>query len=223
MSSLPDPGRAGRRRLLLAAGAVVLVLAVVLAVVLGTRGDDAPAASPGRAAASSATASAPGTSSSPTSAAPSAVATTGAPATDAGGNGDQLPPSLAPVALDQPATGETGVSAALTSVEGVQATGNGPGNVSGPALRVGVRITNGTAAPLPLAGVQVTLTYSAEQTPASPVNDPSAIALSGTLDPGASADGAFVFTVPADQRSLVTVTVGYQAGAPFLVFSGPAA
>lgn len=33
----------------------------------------------------------------------------------------------------------------------------------------------------------------------------------------------YVFTVPAGDRDLVTLSVGYQAGAPFMVFTGSGA
>ena len=59
--------------------------------------------------------------------------------------------------------------------------------------------------------------------PAGPIAaDPSA-PLSGVLDPGATKSGTYVFTVPADQRNPVTVTVNYSAGAPTLVFTGQVA
>jgi hypothetical protein len=64
--------------------------------------------------------------------------------------------------------------------------------------------------------------YGADKTPASPLDDPSQRPFGiDMVAPGASADGVYVFTVPEGQRDLVTVEVGYQAGAPLLLFSGP--
>jgi hypothetical protein len=34
--------------------------------------------------------------------------------------------------------------------------------------------------------------------------------------------GVYLFTVPEDDRDTVTVSVGYEAGAPYLVFTGSA-
>ena len=48
-------------------------------------------------------------------------------------------------------------------------------------------------------------------------------AFGGVLQTGRSAEGRYVFSVPEDARDVVTVTVGYAAGAPFLVFTGSAA
>ena len=44
--------------------------------------------------------------------------------------------------------------------------------------------------------------------------------LSGALAAAGSAKGMYVFTVPADARNPVTVTVNYSSGAPTLVFTG---
>jgi hypothetical protein len=130
-----------------------------------------------------------------------------------------LPNSAPPVALDAPAqVGDVTVS--LVGIEAIQGTATGPGDVAGPALRVTVRVANGAADPLDLLGVAVSMTYGAESTPASPLGDPSTAAFSGTLEPGASADGVYVFRIPTDARSSVTVSVGYQPGAPYAVFTG---
>ncbi|SNS73536.1 hypothetical protein SAMN06893096_10795 [Geodermatophilus pulveris] len=135
---------------------------------------------------------------------------------------DELPPSLPAVALDRPAEADDGVAASLTALEAVDGTGTGPGDVAGPAVRVTVELRNGTAAPLDLLGVAVDLTHGPERVPASPLGDPSARAFSGTLAPGAVADGVYVFRVPADARDLVTVSVSPRPGAPYLVFEGAA-
>lgn len=212
----------GRRSWLVACAAgVVVLLAVVLAFVLG---DDEPgtgsrtSADAGVGASSASPSGAPGTTPTPTQ----IPALPAAPAAGAGGDGDHLPPSLAPVHLEEVATAESGVAARLVAVDGIQATGTGPGNISGPALRVTVRLDNASDRTLDLGGVQVTMSYGADEAPASPVNDPTAASFTGVLPPGASAEGRYVFTVPEDARDVVMVSVGYEAGRPFLVFSGSA-
>jgi hypothetical protein len=211
------PTRSRRRRVLAALSALAVVALVVLAVVVLGRGDDRAAASGGSA--------------SPTTAAP-AAATAAAPALPAPlptpvpagptGTVDDAPPSLPPVALDQTAAAGDGITASLTSIEAIQGTATGPGNVSGPALRVTVRLTNGTAAPVALGGVSVDLASGNELTPASPLNDPSAAPFTGMVAPGHQAEGVYVFSIPAQSRDSVTVSVGYQAGAPIMVFTGSA-
>ena len=154
--------------------------------------------------------------------APAPVSTAGpiAPA----GNIDQIVPE-APVTT-APAVGLTDtadfgdrVTARITQVAAVQATATLPGEVSGPAVAVTVEITNSSAETVGLDSVTLTLTDAAGN-PASPIAADPSTPLSGVLAAGAAATGTYVFTVPADQRNPVTVTVSYSSGAPTLVFSG---
>lgn len=213
------PGRDRTRRLVLVAVVMVALVAVVVTFILVSRSGDEK-----RPAAAASTSSAPG-SAAATTPPPGSSSSTPVPPPAAGEpvSGDELPPSMAPVALDQPAIGESGVSARLSAIEAIQGTGTGPGNVNGPALRITVSVTNGSSQALSLDSLQVTMTYGAEQTPASPLNDPSQATFGGVLQSGKAAEGRYVFSVPEDARDVVTVTVGYTAGAPFLVFTGSAA
>ncbi|WP_138758627.1 hypothetical protein [Modestobacter altitudinis] len=200
--------------------AVVAAALVVLALTTGGSGDD-----PAGAAASSGSATATATPAAP-SAAPAPVALAPAadtpeptgPTTDA----DEPPVSLDPVPLDQPAAVGNGVTAEVVSLDAVDATGVGPGNVTGPALRVTVALTNGTADELSLGGVAVDLAAGPELVPASPVNDPAAAPFSGTVPAGGTARGVYVFSIAAADRADLTLSVGYEAGAPILVFTGAA-
>ena len=135
---------------------------------------------------------------------------------------DTPPPSLPEVPLDAPARAGNGVVATLPALEDIQGTAVGPGNIAGPALRVTVRIENGTGSAVSLSGVAVNLYHGPDRVPASPLEDPSQRPFVGTVEPGETADGVYVFTVPADARGSVTVEVGYEAGAPLLVFTGTA-
>ncbi|MGY1842298.1 hypothetical protein [Modestobacter sp. SYSU DS0875] len=216
----------GRRRWALASIVAALVVAAAVLVLLLTGGGDGD----GRAAAEPAATSAAGPAShgpaSPTaSSTPSGTAasvSTGAPTEPAvPGPATGIPAMLAPVALDEPAVAADGVTVTLPAIAAIDAVGTGPGNVSGPALAITVRVTNGTAEPISLDGLQVNVAYSEQETAASPVNDPAAAPAQGSLAAGAAAEGHYVFSVPAGERDLVTVTVGYAAAAPLLVFQGP--
>lgn len=207
----------GRQRLLLALGASLLV-AVVVALLLqlgGDRGD------PVRSADSSAA-----TTSSPEEATGSTVPPATTPRSEAAApttNADELPPALPAVALDSEAAVGNGVVVALAGLDPIQGTAVGPGNVVGPALRVTVRITNRTQADLSLSGVTVNLAYGPNDAPAAPLDDPSRRPFSTVLQPGEDADGIYVFSVPGGARETVTIEVGYQPGAPRLLFTGSAA
>lgn len=221
------------------AGVVLLVLAAaaVLAVLVGGRDDARPAAAarPGTSTAPSTpvTSAAPGsptgTGSAATTGTPGAPGTATAQATDPGtapagpsgsGAADQLPPERPPVALDGASTVGGVLTGRLLSVEAVQATGTGIGNVSGQALRVTVELTDDSAAPLPLDGSYVELTTGEQATPASPVEDPSAAPLQGQVPAGGTVVGVYVFSADPAPGTEVTVRVQQAPGAPFLVFRG---
>ena len=138
-------------------------------------------------------------------------------------NAEALPPALPAVALDETAEVGDGIAASIERIEAIEGSGTGIGNIGGPALRITVRIVNGRAAPVSLDAVDVTLAHGGELTPAPPLEDPSRAPFSGTVAPGENAEGVYVFSIPPDVRDAVTVSVGYQAGAPFLVFTGSAA
>lgn len=205
----PGPGRLRRRNLLLTVGAVVLVAAIVALVLVLNRGNGTSNVS---AAASASTARDTHVIPNPPTPTP----------TGPTGDVNQLPPPATEVPLNSPAAESNGVTARLTSIQAIQGKANGPGNVAGPALRVTVHVENGTKAPITLAGAAINMYYGADNTPASPLDDPSQRPFGiGMVQPGASADGVYVFTVPQDQRDKVTIEVGYEAGAPLLLFSGP--
>lgn len=226
MTALP-PSPARRRRVLLAVAAAAVVTATVVAVVSAGSGDggDAPGAAAGATTAAPTSAATPSGGVVPVTAAPTSVVpapVTPEPAGDTS-DADAPPPSLAAVPLDAPAAVGNGITAAVDSLEAIDGTATGPGNVAGPALRATVRITNGTDAPVSLDAVSVELATGPALDPASPLDDASEAPFSGTVAPGGSAQGVYVFSVPTADRDSVTLTVGYQAGAPLLVFTGPAA
>ena len=207
----PESAGRGRRRLLLALLALVVVVLAVLGVVLLSSGDDSSTAGgPSASRAASSTAAAAATTPGPasTAAAPSASPSSSAPATGATDGGADLPPALPAVPLDQTAAAEDGVTATIIGLDAIDGTGSGVGNVDGPALRVTVRLDNGSTASLDLDQVSVDLTYGLDATPASPLDDPSVTYFGGALAPGESAVATSVFSVPAGARESVTVTVG---------------
>jgi hypothetical protein len=206
-----------RRREVVAGAAVAVAVAVLVAVVglTGDPGDDDPPAAATTSTAASPSAPAPG-------------AGTGAPeapvpavATGPTGAADQPPTALPAVDLDEEATGGEGVRARVVGLEAVTGSGEGRGSIAGPALRATVQLVNGSPDPVALDLVVVNLTHGADATPAPPLRDSSAVPFSGQLAPGETAEAVFLYTVPADDRGAVTLTVGYRAGAPLLTFSGP--
>lgn len=127
--------------------------------------------------------------------------------------------SRAPVDLDEQATAGPGVQVRLVSVRKVRATAQLPGEVAGPALAVAVSVDNRAAAAVTLDRVVVDLA-DASGAPGSPISTPPAKPLPATLAAGGAAEGTYVFTVPSNRQSTVTITVSLDPGQPVLVFRG---
>lgn len=218
------------RKVIVGVVAVVVVAGlVVLGVTLGGSGGSPSttaagtgAAGPSAAAGSSAAGGSAAAGSSAAASASGTAASKGAPATAPTSGAAELPPALPAVPIGKPAAERNGMSAKVTGLDAIQGTGSGRGNISGPALRATISLTNGTPGPVDLDDVVVAMTYGADHTPAPPLDDPSRAPFHGRLAPGATATGVYVFRVPAEDRGAVTLTVGYQPGAPFLVFTGAA-
>jgi len=130
----------------------------------------------------------------------------------------------APVAqtVQKDATADLGdtVSARITKIASTTATGTQAGEVSGPAARVELSITNGTADGISLDGVSVNAYYGSGMTPASPIASQSDTGFGGTLAASKTATGSYLFSVPKDQQASLVITVSRAAGAPIVVFQG---
>lgn len=131
-----------------------------------------------------------------------------------------IAPELAPVEPTRPAVGSDGVVVSLPLVEAIEGEGVAPGETSGPAIRVTVRIENATDEPLDTAFVAVNAYSGTDRAPAPPLTKPGGAPLEGSIAAGESAEGVYLFTLPADARSEVTIGVDYRAGEPTVVFEG---
>ena len=222
-------GSKRRRGWLIAGGSVVaaaIVVAIVVAAVHGAtpqpgrgvanaldpaasqlpRPSDAPAPSP-----------TPGATGGPSTGAPSTAAPvkpgTGKLDTRYGG----VVASTAQVSQNVKTPG--GLTANVTSVEAYTATATRPGEVSGPAVKVTLKLVNDTGSDFPVSTATVNAYYGSASTPASSVaGDSASKPFTGTLKPGATATAVYVFTVPAADSGDVTLTLSDQAGAQLVVF-----
>lgn len=112
-----------------------------------------------------------------------------------------------------------GLTATVTSVEAYTATATRPGEVSGPAVKVTLKLVNDTGSDFAVSTATVNAYYGSASTPADPVQgDSAAKPFTGTLKPGATATAVYVFTVPSADSGDVTLTLSDQAGAQLVVF-----
>jgi hypothetical protein len=131
-----------------------------------------------------------------------------------------IPTTAAPVALQAPAKVNS-VVVSLVTIKAITVGVSGPGEVAGPALAVTVNISNNSNAAVDVSSAVVTLLDAQGQegtpTPASP-----AAPFTGSLQPGASANGVYVFNIAKTQRNPINVLVSYTAGAATAQFFGNA-
>ncbi len=140
------------------------------------------------------------------------------------GSTDVAPPTSDPVEvdIDEVATVVEGVTVEVVSMTAFESTSEQPGDLAGPALKVVVRVTNATDAPLDLAGATVNLASGPDQNPAPPLGDTVASGLPATLAAGETAEGEYSFSIPVDARDDVGVTVDLLTGEPYVAFRGAA-
>ncbi|MHA6693429.1 hypothetical protein [Homoserinimonas sp. A520] len=196
---------ARRRRILLIAIPVLLAIAAVIAVVA------ALGAAPG----ASTPSQPPGISPS-ASPSPSATPTPSTPPTE----GPAAPTDKPPAAIDEPAPITPSLTAEIARVEAVDGTARGPGEVAGPSLRVTVTIANSASTDAPLGTTVVSAYYGADLTPAPELREPGGSPLPAMVGAGTTATGVYIFTVPQDERSNVTIMVDYSVDVEPLVFQG---
>lgn len=200
------------RRRGVAVAACIASLAMVLA---GCTGDPDPASAPSQVPNS------PGVDGTPAPEPPG----TPVPAPGGGDVGATVTATQAPEPLaeeiGEAAEVSDGVRVSIADVAAVTASSTGPGEVAGPAVAVTVAVTNDTTEPFDLALVSVNLTDS-EGLPGSGMTGEPADWLTGSIEPGASAQGVYVFTVPEDHRDPVHVDVSVDPTLPTVVFTGEA-
>ena len=153
-------------------------------------------------------------------AADGATTTTGAPAlSDPASDADGGLPESEEYALDASAPLADGVDVRLSSLTSIEAKAAIPGEIGGPGVQAVVEVTNSSSETVDLSRISIDLT-DADGVSAGQVTTDPARPLMGSLEPGASASGTFVFVVPADQRADARFVLSYVAGQPQIVLAG---
>ncbi len=121
--------------------------------------------------------------------------------------------------LTDPVTFGTDITVSLTKIESITVEGETPGEETGPAVRVTASIKNGSTEAINISSAVVSLTadtgeYGVDTT----AGDPQPF--QGSVSPGDTAEGTYVFMLdPAKERE-VTISVNYAAGEPLAIFTG---
>lgn len=163
------------------------------------------------------------TSSGASSGSPTGTAATGNPSTSTSVPTSPAPSGAAstrpPVGLDGTGVFRAGLTATVTAIEPLTATAALPGEIAGPAVRLTVAVQNGLGTAIDLGNVTVDLQDAAAAS-ATPLSGNGARPLTGSLAPGASTTGVYVFSLAADDRDGVTLYVTASAALPVVVFAG---
>jgi hypothetical protein len=198
--------------------AVALLIVGGLTAVLALASSSEPASSPEPAAP-------PGSKGAATAApTPGAEPSSGPTGTPTAGSLDIVPAgemhTKAPVPWTRPASFGSGLALRVTNIEDVAGVAHGPGEIAGPAVRLTFALVNGGDEPVSLESVVLAATYGARETPAVTLSGPGEKPFGGTLAPGGTATGRYVFAIPVDERDQVQVVASYTGGAPAVSFEG---
>lgn len=128
-------------------------------------------------------------------------------------------PEQSPVAPEETGSAD-GISVDLTKFESVTGEVVGPGDVEAAAVRVTIDITNTGDDPLNLDLVVMNAYMGAQRDPAETYEKPGGQPVSGSLAPGKTATGVYLFRIPEDRRDDVTFVVDYHAGMPAITWRG---
>ncbi len=128
-----------------------------------------------------------------------------------------------PVDVKQASVADS-IRVALVGFKSVKSQASGLGEISAPAVRLTIRLTNTGAKAVPLSSVVVDAYYGAAGTPGIQIEgDPASRPFAGALKPGAAATGVFVFNMPVSKRGDATITVSPSPTLPIAVFAGSVA
>ena len=122
-------------------------------------------------------------------------------------------------ALNSPVALDTRVTVRLESVSATTVKAVTPGQDSGPAVKVSVSVQNRSTAPVVVDSAVVSLTADKGSSGVgTTAGDPHP--LKGSVAPGATARGTYIFMLAPAKGRQITVSVNYSAGEPVAFFTG---
>lgn len=159
-----------------------------------------------------------------TSAPPPATTPVPPPSTDGGGIRKRVDPkpvtSRPPVALDRTARVEDDLTVRIEKTRAIDAEAKLPGEIAGPGVVFELVAENRTGQPVDLGAVVVECT-DASGAPCGRISTEPADPFTGTLEPGDTARGSYVFVIDKAERKNVTVIVTLTGDRPVVRFEGP--
>ena len=209
-----------RRGLLVAVAAVLVAAAVVVALVVRGADDGADVDPSGSGSSAATPAPAPGGAATPDDGSDGTEASEGTDASE-GPAEDPGAREQPPVPLDASPVVTDGITLRVESLTAVDGQAALPGEIGGPAVSVTVVVDNASEQPFDLAGTVVNAYSGPELTPANGLSTGTS-AFPAEAPAGTTTTATYVFSVPADERDQVRVTVDTAVDLPTVVFEGAA-
>lgn len=121
--------------------------------------------------------------------------------------------------VDRPAEFGTGVTVDVAGTRAVTVTGRGPGQLSGPAVAVSLKLTNGTDRSIDVTNSVIAAFYG-DDVPANESTSSPAKPWRGMVKPESSITGTYVFLIPVKQRTKVHLAISYDPTKPVVTLVG---
>ncbi|MCH1882708.1 hypothetical protein [Agrococcus sp. ARC_14] len=215
---------AQRRWIIIAAAALLIVVGIVWAAVAAGGGatptapTDSASAAPSvdPSADPSATSAPPAT---PAATPPPAATTAAPPASDAPIAPEAEPVAPTEVAEQEVSDGET-VRVELAQIEQVDGQAIAPGEIAGPAVRLTIEVSNATSEPLNAGLIVVNAYFGDARRPGNSLMQPGGSPFGGSIAPGESAAGVYLFEAGDAELADVLVGVDVVPGQPTFTFRG---
>ncbi|WP_072313819.1 hypothetical protein [Agrococcus sp. Marseille-P2731] len=209
-----------------------MVLAIIAAIAIGVGVVWAVMASASQPPAPAETSAAPsaqpsGAPSEPAPAGSASAAPTAPPAHTGSPNpasDSPIAPEAAPVAPTEVAEQEIAadqlVRVLLALVEQVEGEALAPGEIAGPAIRLTIEVVNDTDAAIDAGLIAVNTYFGAERAPGNSLMQPGGDPFAGSIAPGQSARGVYLFEAADAALADVLVGVDVVPGQPTFTFRG---
>jgi hypothetical protein len=116
----------------------------------------------------------------------------------------ETPATLQAAPLTEQVQPDKGVVVEVSDIRAITTEARFPGEIAGPGIAVTIHVVNSSVAAIDLDNAIVDVRGS-DGSRGIAVSGAPATSMSGSLPPGQQASGVYVFTLPQDQRSPISV------------------